>query len=287
MNSHSATRAATNEALGFLADARLLIINADDFGMCHSNNEATLQSFKAGLVSSTTLMAPCPWAPHAMQILKDNPEFPFGVHLTLISENDGYRWGPLASRDKVSSLVDSYGYFHKIANIPDLLERAILEHVEIEFRTQIEAVLAADLAPTHFDWHCLQDAGREDVFLLTLELGREYGLAVRTHTQDAARHCREVGHPAIDFPLLDSYSVGLSGKTDHLARLLRELPVGLSEWAVHPSLGNAESKAMEPDSWEVRKSDFDFLVSREAREVVQREGIILTDYRALQERIAH
>ena len=76
----------TNRLLGYPDDARLLIINADDFGMCHTNNEAILRTLKDGVVSSTTLMAPCPWAPHAMQLLREHPDIPFGVHLTVVCE---------------------------------------------------------------------------------------------------------------------------------------------------------------------------------------------------------
>ncbi|CAN5742916.1 hypothetical protein BH24CHL4_BH24CHL4_24340 [soil metagenome] len=94
----------TNRLLGHPDDARLLIINADDFGMCHAVNEATLSALKVGVVSSTTLMAPCPWAPHAMQLLKENPDIPFGVHLTVISEFINYRWGSITSRGDVTSL---------------------------------------------------------------------------------------------------------------------------------------------------------------------------------------
>jgi hypothetical protein len=65
--------------------------------------------------------------------------------------------------------------------------------------------------------------------------------------------------------------------------LLRELPVGLSEWALHPSLGDAEAQAMEPDGWQVRRADFEFLISTEAREAVASEGIVLLDFRALQQ----
>ena len=101
----------TNRLLGYPDDARLLIINADDFGMCHAVNEAILHGFTEGIVSSTTLMAPCPWAPHAMQLLKENPNIPFGVHLTLVSEFAPYRWGPVAGKDAVPSLVDDSGFF--------------------------------------------------------------------------------------------------------------------------------------------------------------------------------
>ena len=82
----------TNRLLGFPSDARLLIINADDFGMCNSVNEAIIHTLREGLVRSTTLMVPCPWALHAMHFLADHPEIPFGIHLTVISDPDFYRW---------------------------------------------------------------------------------------------------------------------------------------------------------------------------------------------------
>ena len=273
----------TNERLGHPADARLLIINADDFGVCHAVNAATVQAMQAGVVSSATLMAPCPWAPHAMQLLREHPDLPFGVHLTLICERLTYRWGPLASKDKVPSLLDEAGYFYTDDRKQELLARATLDQVELEFRAQIAAVLAAQLTPTHLDWHCLADGGRADIFDLTLALAQEYGLALRTHSRDSADKARRAGLPANDHDVLDSYALGTEGKAARYAQLLRELPSGLSEWAVHPSLGDAEAKAIEPGSWHVRKADFDFLVSRAARDILDEEGIVLTDYRALQQ----
>ena len=69
----------TNRLLGYPVDARLLIINADDFGICNAVNDAIIQSLKEGVVHSTTLMVPCPWANHAMRFLAQNPEIPFGI----------------------------------------------------------------------------------------------------------------------------------------------------------------------------------------------------------------
>jgi hypothetical protein len=82
---------------------------------------------------------------------------------------------------------------------------------------------------------------------------------------------------------LDSYGLETAEKPAQHAELLRALPAGLSEWAVHPSLGDAEARAMEPIGWQVRKADFDFLVSQQARDIVAAEGIVLVDYRALQQ----
>src|SRR4051794_2894078 len=104
---------AVNRLLGYPDDARLLIINADDFGMCHAINAATLRALREGIASSTTLMAPCPWAPHALRLLTEHPEIPFGVHLTIISEHSACRWGPLASKVTAPSLLDEAGCFHR------------------------------------------------------------------------------------------------------------------------------------------------------------------------------
>ena len=145
----------TNRLLGYPDDARLLIINADDFGRSHASNEATLRTLKEGVVTSTTLMVPCPWALHAMQMLREHPEISFGIHLTVISDVPLYRWGSLTSREKVPSLIDEAGFFYRYERIPEFLAQAKLSELEVEFRAQIEAVLATSLKPTHLDWHCL------------------------------------------------------------------------------------------------------------------------------------
>jgi len=269
--------------LGYPDDARLLIINTDDFGMCHAINAATLRALREGIASSTTLMVPCPWAPHALRLLRKHPEIPFGVHLTVISEYCDYRFGPITSRETVPSLLDEAGNFHCEDRQRENLVQVRLDEVAAEFRAQIETVLAAGLRPTHLDWHCLVDGGRADIFTLTLQLAREYGLALRSHARASAEQCRRAGIPTIDHAVLDSYTLGAVDKAARYAQLLRALPAGLSEWAVHPSLGDAEAQAMEPDSWQVRKADFDFLISPQARDILTEEGIILVGYRALQQ----
>jgi predicted glycoside hydrolase/deacetylase ChbG (UPF0249 family) len=276
----------TNRLLGYPDEARLLIINADDFGMCHANNEATLRAWQTGIVSSTSVMAPCPWAPQALRLLREHPDISFGVHLTYVCEHRDYRWGPLASKAAAPSLLDEAGYFYHKDRSRELLARARLDEVEVEFRAQIETVLAAGLQPAHLDWHCLGDGGRADIFALTLRLAGEYGLALRTHGPTASAQCRQAGVLTADFGVLDSYALDTDGKADRYAQLLRALPAGLSEWAVHPSRGDAEAQAMEPEDWTVRKADFDFLISQEARDILAEEGIVLVNYRALQQSLA-
>lgn len=278
----SPTKNQTNRLLGFPPDARLLIINADDFGMCHAVNKAIIGTLQAGVVRSTTLMVPCPWALHAMHFLAEHPEVAFGVHLTAISDWADYRWGPVTSREKVPSLVNKSGYFHNFEQMPEFLAQVRLDELEMEFRAQIEVVLAAGLQPTHLDWHALRIGGREDILGLMLRLSREYGLAHRVFGQAWIKKVQSQGLPTNDFDFLDSYLIEPETKTSHFVELLQELPAGLSEWAVHPGLENEELRAIDSGSY-VRQTDFDFLTSQRAKDVIEEEGIILLDYRALQE----
>jgi chitin disaccharide deacetylase len=272
----------TNRLLGYPEDARLLLVNADDFGMYPAINEGVVRAFKAGIVRSTSLMVPCPGAAQAIRRLTDNPEVRFGVHLSVIRDIETYRWGPLAPKERVPSLLDEGGSFYDTGRMSEMLGRAKPDELEVEFRAQIEGVLGAGLAPTHLDWHCLGDGGRGDIFDLTLGLAHEYGLALRAASSPYRDRLRRQGLPAADHDLLDSFTVSLAEKPACYARMLRELPAGLSEWAVHPGLDDPASRALNPRGWRVRRTDLDFLVSPQAREVIREEGIVLLGYAPLQ-----
>lgn len=270
-----------NELLGYPPDARLLIVNADDFGMYHAVNAAVVRTITGGVVRSTTVMVPCPWGRHALRVLREHPEIAFGVHLTVVSDFADYRWGPLTPRGRVPSLVDETGFFHRNEPRQAFLARLALDELEAEFRAQIEAVLAAGLRPTHLDWHCLRDGGRPDVFDLTLGLAKEYGLALRVFDRTRIERLQGLGLPTNDHGVVDSTRVETDGKAARFVRMLRELPVGLSEWAVHPAFGTDEARAID-GWWAKREADFEFLVSQAAQDTVREEGITLLDYRALQ-----
>ncbi|MCA9973139.1 MAG: polysaccharide deacetylase family protein, partial [Anaerolineales bacterium] len=263
-------------------DARLLIVNADDFGMCHAVNQAVIGTLRAGIVRSTTLMVPCPWARHAMHFLADHPDIPFGVHLTALADWAGYRWGPITPRDRVPSLVNADGHFYNFEQMPGFLAQVRLDELETEFRAQIEVVLAAGLRPTHLDWHALRINGRTDIHALLIRLAQAYGLALRVVGPLWMEQVHRLGLPANNRDFLDSYGVDPATKAARYADLLHRLPAGLSEWAVHPGLDTPELLALEPGSGRIRQSDFDFFTSQLAQDVIAEEGIILLDYRALQ-----
>jgi predicted glycoside hydrolase/deacetylase ChbG (UPF0249 family) len=163
-----------------------------------------------------------------------------------------------------------------------VLRSARTDEVEAEFRAQLEVVLDAGLTPTHLDWHCLADGGRADIFDVTLMLAGEYGIAVRAWLEPARRRLRARGLPVVDHDFLDSFSIERPGKAARYVRLLRGLPAGLTEWAVHPALANADDGS----SW-VRRTDHEFLVSAQAREVVEAEGITVIGWSTILERWRH
>ena len=276
-----AGQAWSSELLGYTANARVLIVNADDFGMYCAVNDAVIRSVEEGIASSCSLMAPCPAAPQAMSLLRRHPQIPFGIHLTLVCDTPGYRWGPLAAKEEVPTLLDESGELFTPDRASVLLAQARLEDVEREFRAQVNAAADAGLVPTHLDFHCLADGGREDIFDLTLALADEYGLAVRAWFDPARRKLRRRGLPVVDHEFLDSFRLDTDGKQERYLRLLHDLPAGLSEWAVHPALGDQHSQAIDP-GWRVRRTDYEFLTSPQASAILSAEHITVIGYQSIQ-----
>ena len=275
----------SSELLGFAPDARVLIVSCDDFGMHDAVNAAVVESIENGIASSASLMVPCPAAANAMRLLRERPHIPFGIHLALIRDSREHRWGPAAAKADVPSLLDPNTgelYVDTPAQRTALLAEAKLTDVERELRAQIDAVVEVGLAPTHLDWHCLADGGRADILDLAMALAKEYGLAARVWLDDGRRKAREQGKPVVDNAFLDSYSISLHGKAETYARMLRDLPTGLSEWAVHPAHGDEQRQTIEPAGRQIRRSDHAFLTSPQAREILDHESITVIDYRPLQ-----
>ena len=276
----------SSELLGFASDARVLIVNCDDFGMHDAVNAAVVESIEDGIASSCSLMVPCRAAANAMRLLRERPHIPFGIHLALIRDWPEYRWGPAAAKADVPSLLDPDTdelYVDTPAQRSALLAKAQLTDVERELRAQIDAVVDVGLEPTHLDWHCLADGGRADIRDLAIALAEEYGLALRVWLDDGRRKAREQGKPVIDNPFVDSYSITLDDKAATCERMLSNLPAGLNEWAVHPAHGIDVWETTDPTGWRVRQTDHAFLTSPQAHEIIDHEDITVIDYRPLQQ----
>ncbi|MEJ0030524.1 MAG: polysaccharide deacetylase family protein [Bacteroidota bacterium] len=139
------------ERLGYSKETKLLIIHADDIGVSHSENSASIYTMEKGVVNSGSIMVPCPWFPEISDYAKSHPNADIGLHLTLTSEWRNYKWGPVTSKDKVPSLLDEQGYFN--SGTLALMKNGKPEEVEMELRAQIERAKKFGIDPTHFEAH--------------------------------------------------------------------------------------------------------------------------------------
>ena len=101
-----------NVRLGYPADSKLLIINADDLAMSHSENDASFSALDQKLVTAATVMVPAPWFGEVAVYAKAHPDADLGLHLTLTAEWQTFRWGPVTPRNLVPSLVGPDGNFY-------------------------------------------------------------------------------------------------------------------------------------------------------------------------------
>ena len=187
---------------------KTLLIRCDYLGMSHSVNMAFKELMDSGLKFSASVMFPCAWYQEAVDILKENPQISVGIHLTLNAEWKNYRWGPVAGRSEVPSLVDENGYFFPsrekfFANNPKL------EEVEIELRAQIERAINSGIKISYVDYHMGTAVEKPEHRAIVEKLAKEYGLAI-------SRYFGEVD-------LESMYSVDIDKKKNYLFDLIEKV----------------------------------------------------------------
>jgi predicted glycoside hydrolase/deacetylase ChbG (UPF0249 family) len=283
-------------ALGFAETDRVAIVHADDIGMCQASVAAFAELADAGLVTSGAVMMPCGWAPAAAAWARAHPAADIGVHLTLTSEWDAYRWGPLSTRDPASGLLDAEGYFPRTTAAA---QAADPEAAARELEAQVARALAAGIDVTHVDTH-MGAVNHPRLIPAYLETARRYGLPpmVIRHDEagwramgldaEAAAFAAAAGREleAAGVPLLDGIGMmPLDSHDDRVAvarRLFAALPAGVTHVILHPAIDTPELRAIAPD-WRSRVADYQAFLSRELRDAVRAMGIQLIGYRPLRD----
>jgi predicted glycoside hydrolase/deacetylase ChbG (UPF0249 family) len=281
------------ERLGYPADAKLLIVHADDLGMSHSVNAATLKAFATGLVNSGSIMVPCPWLSEIAAYARANPQADLGLHLTLTSEWTHFRWGPVTPRDRVASLLDKDGYFRLTES--EAAKLADPKEVEMEIRAQIEKARAMGIVPTHLDSHMGTLYQNKALFDVFLRVAREYKLPVRVAKEWAGRadyltSSLIANDVFIDRVLDVNPSVAPQDWARFYSDAIRNLKPGVTEVVIHLAYDDGEMRGAtfdHPDwgaAW--RQRDFDFFTSDAFRKLLEENKIKLITWRELGKLVA-
>ena len=266
------------------ADRKRLIVHADDFGLCPSVNEATITALENGAITSASLMAPCEYFQPAAEYAARHPEMDLGIHLTVTSEWKAHRWGPVAERREVESLVDDDGCFWPEAD--RVAGQARLEEVYIELKSQVEKVLATRMKPTHIDTHMFALFYNEGLYSAYRAVAQEYGLPFLvpsgpSFSIGAARRDKMLVHTL----LTARPEIPAAKWTSAYVRSLESLHGGVTQVNVHLGFDCPDLRRItgEDTPWGStwRQRDSDVVASGEFQEALRSAGIERTRWREL------
>lgn len=252
-------------------ETKTLLIRCDDLGMSHAVNMAFKELMESGLKFSASVLFACNWYQEAVEILKQHPEIPVGVHLDLNAEWKNYRWGPVAGRDKVSSLVDNNGYFFEsqeklFAHNPELKE------VEIELKAQIDRAVNSGIKISYLDYHMGTAIAKPEYRSIVEKLAKEYGLGLSGY----------FGERDIE----SMYSIDVEKKKDFFFDLCKNLKPGQINFIIcHIGKDQPELQAMEDMNAfglngmsRHRDAELNALLSANKDNLFEKNGIKLINY---------
>lgn len=284
--------------------AKYLILNADDYGLCKAANDAVEELFQNGKIKSSTIMMPCKSAEDAVKFAIDNPQYAIGVHLTMTSEWNDYRWKPLSGG---KSLMDEQGFmWHDSRQVG---KNADLAELEAEIRAQVDKAHALGMKPSHLDNHMGSLYGhytlRFELLKMTLRVCGDYGYAFRMFTNTDKRLCPAgVPYPAFsvlkylskhwgkkynvimpDYLLFPDWNADLRDNgyehyRETILKIWTDIPDGVTETFIHPCKEDDELKTI-MGSWQYRVWEYNVINDPETHKYLKEHGVELISYRDL------
>lgn len=283
---HAQTRSVA-ERLGYPADSKLLIIHADDLAVAHSVDDASFAALEQKAVTAASVMVPCPWLAEVAGYALEHPQADLGLHLTLTSEWKTYRWGAVASKNTVMSLLGPQGYFWPEEE--SAAAHARPEEVERELRAQIDLAMRMGILPTHLDSHMGTLFQNRPLFSAYVKVAHEYHLpflAVRVNDERQEwLSLLSPGDIILDSVIIFNPSVPAEQWTESYVKAVQGLKPGLHELIVHLGHDDSELQAITVDhpdygaAW--RERDFKAVTSSQFTKVLEENHIILLGWKDL------
>jgi len=269
----------------------MVIIHCDDVGMSWGANQAVKELLTKGVPKSASIMFPCPWAYEFSTWAAQDPLLDIGVHVTLTSEWELYRWRPLTSHKDAPGLVDATGFMYR--SVCETAAHATAEEVYSEICRQIEQALVWGITPTHIDTHMGTVFARTDYAQAYIAAAKKYSILpmlvepspmVLSMVEDS-RYPKDI----IDLlqqaatPKLTALFGASSGKTyeekkSAIYAQLENLPSGLSYFIIHPNLHTPEMPEI-TDSWQQRHWEYEIFMEEETKAKIEELGIKIVTWR--------
>jgi predicted glycoside hydrolase/deacetylase ChbG (UPF0249 family) len=280
------------QQLGYAPDAKLLIIHADDIGLAQSVNQASINAFENKGISSGSIMVPCPWTNDFARYYKENPKVDVGIHITLTSEWDYYKWGGILPASEIPSLLDENGYFY--ATVEEVGQHALPEEVEKEIRAQIDRAISLGIQPSHLDSHMGSVLAKTELIEIYMKMGMEYQIPVfvprMMMMMALPEEMKEMAKEELVLVdrifMLNEEKPGVSW-LEAYKEMVEKMGPGLNQLIVHVAIDNAEMQSVainHPDfgsAW--RQNDLDMLSSNEFRELLMKNDIQLVGWKEIKE----
>jgi len=274
------------ERLGHPAGSKLLIIHADDLGAAHSVDVASFDALDKGAITSASIMVPTPWITEVAAYARAHPNADLGLHLTLTSEWETFRWGGIAPADKVPSLLDSTGTFPNDEAI--VAAKAKPAEVEREIRAQIDRALALGIRPTHLDSHMGSLFTTPELMATYVKVARDYHLpflALRGDPRTAPQPPLTAKDPLVDAVIIADRQTPREQWKAWYLKSIADLKPGLTEMIVHLGYDDSELQAVmvnhEPYGSAWRQRDYEVMNSPEFKKALKDNRVILVTWKEL------
>lgn len=291
------------ERLGYPPGKKVIMLHADDAGLCEEANIAIKQYFENGQIQSASAMPPCPNFDEFIEWAKENPQYDIGLHLTFTSEFERYRWSTVLPVEQVPSLNDKDGKIW--LETRDVLINATAEDVAKEIRGQIDKSIQLGFRPTHIDTHEGTLYANMEYAKAFLQAAMDYNIPANVaDLSDPAvlAYWREKGKGAIftddeyvefmnsyTLPKLDymfaiepadSYEM----KIENFKKLISSLKPGLTEiLSFHPAIESEQLKGI-TNAWQQRVWEAQMFADDDVIQFIEDEGVIFTDWKEIMKR---
>lgn len=257
-----------------------LLVRADDIGFAHTVNRACIDSYTKGIARSVEIMVNTPWFPEAVKMLREHPGYDVGVHLTLTSEWENLKWGPLSC---APSLTDADGYFHPFIWKNDVPGATFLlqsdwkiEEVEAEFRAQIELARRHVPQLSHISGHMGCTHADPRIAEVVGKLAAEYGLDINP-----------ADYGVKNAPGFGGSKTSPDEKVRNFIAMLDQLSPGIWMFVDHPGYDTEELRGVGHTGYEHVASDREGVTraftDERVKAALQSRGIKLISYRDLRQ----